>query len=154
MKTTLEIARLMPTMAPGTTLGLSRPIPLTQGRIDDFAEITGDRQWIHVDAERASSGPYAGTIAHGYLILALLPEFTRDVVDFASQGTVINYGLNRVRFLAAAGSGIQCIDRITLMERTDKTAGTLYGLQHELMDAETGDVLCLAQTLTLVRAAA
>ena len=125
---------------------------ITQESIAAFADVTGDHQWIHVDEARASAGPYGITIAHGHLLLSLLPRLTRGVVDFASQGTVINYGLNRVRFLGAARSGAQLDDRITLRDRIEKSVGTLYELEHELTDAATNEVICIAHTLTLVHA--
>ncbi len=84
--------------AVGNHLGHSDWVTVDQGRIDMFAEATGDHQWIHVDPEAAASGPFGTTIAHGYLTLALtnllLPEIVR--VEGISMG--INYGVNRVRF--------------------------------------------------------
>ena len=84
--------------AAGQHLGHSEWVTVDQGRIDLFAEATGDHQWIHVDPEAASAGPFGATIAHGYLTLALtnllLPEIVR--VEGISMG--VNYGVNRVRF--------------------------------------------------------
>ena len=84
--------------AVGKHLGHSEWVSVDQGRIDLFAEATGDHQWIHVDPEAASAGPFGATIAHGYLTLALtnllLPEIVR--VEGISMG--VNYGVNRVRF--------------------------------------------------------
>ena len=84
--------------AVGDHLGHSEWVTVDQGRIDMFAEATGDHQWIHVDPEAAAAGPFGATIAHGYLTLALtnllLPQIVR--VDGISMG--INYGVNRVRF--------------------------------------------------------
>jgi acyl dehydratase len=74
--------------------------PITQDRIEQFAEVTEDRQWIHVDRERAErESPYRTTIAHGFLILSLLSRFTRQAIQIQSGVRMaINYGLNRVRF--------------------------------------------------------
>lgn len=84
--------------AVGRDLGHSEWVSIEQERIDQFAEATGDFQWIHVDPEAAADGPFGATIAHGYLTLAitnqLLPEIMR--VDGASMG--VNYGANKVRF--------------------------------------------------------
>ena len=84
--------------AVGQHLGHSEWVTVDQGRIDLFAEATGDHQWIHVDPEAAAAGPFGATIAHGYLTLALtnllLPEIVR--VEGISMG--VNYGVNRVRF--------------------------------------------------------
>jgi acyl dehydratase len=65
-----------------------------------FAEATGDRQWIHVDEERAASGPFGRTIAHGYLTLSLAPALLWEVLDVAGASLVVNYGLDKVRFPA------------------------------------------------------
>lgn len=74
---------------------------ITQQRINAFAEATGDHQWIHVDIERArEKSPYGGTIAHGYLTLSLIAGFFLDSLDIKHRGRGVNYGLNRVRFVA------------------------------------------------------
>lgn len=84
--------------AVGSHLGYSQWLPITQDRVDLFADATGDHQWIHVDVERAKEGPFGGTIAHGYLTLSLLPMLTAEIyrVDGVSMG--VNYGCNKVRF--------------------------------------------------------
>ncbi len=84
--------------AVGRDLGASEWITIDQGRIDQFAEATGDHQWIHVDPEAAAEGPFGATIAHGYLTLALTNQFLPELmrVDGASMG--VNYGTNKVRF--------------------------------------------------------
>ena len=91
-------------MNPGDTYGPSSWIEVPQERIDAFAEATGDHQWIHVDPERATAGPFGTTIAHGYLTLSLLPAASYEVVP--REGRMgINYGLNRVRFPAPVPVG-------------------------------------------------
>ena len=91
--------------APGQHLGYSDWLQIDQARIDQFAKATGDHQWIHVDPERAASGPFGKTIAHGYLTLSLanlfLPEIMR--VDNVSMG--VNYGCEKVRFPAPVPVG-------------------------------------------------
>jgi acyl dehydratase len=90
----------------GQELGVSDWVVVDQDRIDAFAETTGDRQWIHVDVERAAAeSPYGTTIAHGFLTLSLIPALSKDNyrVDNAKMG--INYGLNKVRFLAPVPAG-------------------------------------------------
>ncbi|OSC31593.1 enoyl-CoA hydratase [Mycobacterium vulneris] len=92
--------------AVGQELGVSDWTGVDQQRIDAFADVTGDHQWIHVDPERASSeSPYGATIAHGFLTLSLIPALSKHNyrVDNAKMG--INYGLNRVRFLAPVPAG-------------------------------------------------
>ena len=83
----------------GDTFGPSSWVEVPQSRIDAFAEATGDRQWIHVDPERAKDGPFGSTIGHGYLTLSLLPAASSEVIP-RQGGMAINYGLNRVRFPA------------------------------------------------------
>jgi acyl dehydratase len=88
----------------GDTFGPSTWVEITQERIDQFAEATGDHQWIHVDPERAKDGPFGTTIAHGYLTLSLIPVASFEVVP--SSGKMgINYGANRVRFPAPVPVG-------------------------------------------------
>jgi acyl dehydratase len=91
-------------MKPGDHFGPSSWIEIPQTTIDAFAEATGDRQWIHVDPERANAGPFGTTIAHGYLTLSLLPVASYEVLPRA-KGMAINYGLNRVRFPAPVPVG-------------------------------------------------
>ena len=100
--------------AAGTTLGSSEWLTITQDRIDLFADATGDRQWIHVDPERAAEGPFGATIAHGYLTLSLLPFLGASVFAFAGDRARVNYGLNRVRFPAPVRSGSRVRGRFTL----------------------------------------
>ena len=90
----------------GQELGVSQWIAVDQDRINAFADTTGDHQWIHVDVDRArSESPYGTTIAHGFLTLSLIPALSKDNyrVDNAKMG--INYGLNKVRFLAPVPAG-------------------------------------------------
>lgn len=89
----------------GEHLGSSSWHRITQDQVDRFAEATGDRQWIHVDRQRARTGPFNGTIAHGYLTLALGPALLDEVIDVVGASRVINYGLNKVRFPAPVTTG-------------------------------------------------
>jgi acyl dehydratase len=82
----------------GAELGSSEWFEVTQDKVNMFADATGDHQWIHVDEERAKSGPFGGTIAHGYLTLSLTPKLMKDIVAFQGSKMGINYGLNKVRF--------------------------------------------------------
>jgi acyl dehydratase len=82
----------------GQPLGTSPWLMIDQRRIDAFAEATGDRQWIHVDADRAAAGPFGATIAHGFLTLSLLPMLSDQAFAIADVRMGINYGLNKLRF--------------------------------------------------------
>jgi acyl dehydratase len=84
----------------GTTLGTSDWITVEQARVDQFAVVTGDDQWIHVDPVRAAAGPFGTTVAHGHLTLSLLPVMVRTAFKVGDVRMTVNYGLNRVRFPA------------------------------------------------------
>jgi acyl dehydratase len=85
----------------GKKLAVSDWLTLSQERINQFAEVTGDRQWIHIDTERARrESPYGTTIAHGYLTLSLLPGLSQSCIMVHGTAMAVNYGLNRVRFMA------------------------------------------------------
>ncbi|MCT9818905.1 MaoC family dehydratase [Microbacterium sp. W1N] len=89
-----------------------------QSRIDAFAAATEDRQWIHLDAERAATGPFGGTIAHGYLTLSLLPHLTDGLLRVQGLAMAVNYGLDKVRFLqpVRAGSRVRAVTEITAVD--------------------------------------
>lgn len=113
----------------GREAGVSEWMPIDQARIDTFAEATGDRQWIHVDPERAArESPYGATIAHGFLTLSLLSHFLRSAIGFRGElGSAvkmgINYGLNRVRFPSAVRAGANVRARFTLQSCEDFQGG-------------------------------
>ena len=102
--------------AVGKSLGASDWLTVEQQRIDCFADATDDHQWIHVDVERASAGPFANTIAHGYLTLSLIAGLRTFEIKNRSRG--INYGSNKVRFTnpVPAGSRVRLRQRITNVE--------------------------------------
>jgi acyl dehydratase len=90
----------------GQEIAIGEWTTISQAQIDQFAEATGDRQWIHVDAERAAKeSPFKATIAHGFLTMSLLSSFLRDAVQFSGLRMAINYGLNKVRFVSPVPSG-------------------------------------------------
>jgi acyl dehydratase len=91
--------------AVGTHLGFSDWMEITQERIDLFAEATGDRQWIHVDPERAKDGPFGSTIAHGYLTLSITNLFLPQLLRVPAAKLGVNYGANKVRFPAPVPVG-------------------------------------------------
>jgi acyl dehydratase len=110
--------------AVGQELGVSQWVSIDQERINAFADATGDHQWIHVDVERArTESPYGATIAHGFLTLSLIPALSKENyrVDNAKMG--INYGLNRVRFLAPvpAGSRIRLRSELVDAKKVNET---------------------------------
>ena len=99
----------------GQEVAVSDWITLTQSQINQFADATGDHQWIHLDAERAAAGPFGATIAHGYLTLSLLPKFFESAIRLVEAGMAINYGLNKVRFMAPVPVGSRLRARMELL---------------------------------------
>ena len=89
----------------GQRIGASDWLAITQDRVDEFAEATGDHQWIHVDPERAKAGPFGGPIAHGYLTLSLVSYFLPRVWQVEGFAMGVNYGLERLRFPAPVPVG-------------------------------------------------
>jgi len=109
----------------GQEVGLSDWFEVTQQRINDFADVTGDHQWIHVDVERAKTdSPFHGTIAHGFLTLSLISRFAGQAVRVKGDFKMgINYGLNRLRFPAPVPSGSRIRAHFTLQSVDDLTGG-------------------------------
>jgi acyl dehydratase len=102
----------------GEDLGASDWILVDQKRIDGFADVTGDHQWVHVDTDRAASSPFGRTIAHGYLTLSLLAELTTRLYRVDDVSFAVNYGLDRVRFISPVleGSRIRATARLVESE--------------------------------------
>jgi acyl dehydratase len=110
----------------GSELGVSDWMQIDQERVNDFAEVTGDHQWIHVDVERAKSeSPYGAPIAHGFLTLSLIPALSKDNFRVQNAKLVINYGLNKVRFLAAVPVGSRIRVRSELVDAVAKDQSTV-----------------------------
>src|SRR5947209_972334 len=109
--------------AEGKHLGYSEWLEITQDRIDKFAEATGDYQWIHVDVERAKDGPFGATIAHGYLTLSLASFFLPQIATYEGFSMAINYGVDKVRFVAPVLVGKRIRAGAELMDVTDVKGG-------------------------------
>ncbi|HEY7692257.1 MAG TPA: MaoC family dehydratase [Gaiellaceae bacterium] len=111
-------------MDAGDTFGPSSWLEVTQERIDQFADATGDHQWIHVDPERAAQGPFGTTIAHGFLTLSLLIEFIEEVRPSSGEFRMgINYGVNKVRFPAPVPVGSRLRAHFEVLEVTEVEGG-------------------------------
>ncbi len=100
----------------GEEIGISSWLEVTQARVDQFAEATGDHQWIHVDAERAASGPFGTTIVHGYLTLSLMVPFMLEIYRVENRKHAVNYGLNKVRFTSPVPVESRLRGRLTLAD--------------------------------------
>ena len=111
--------------AVGQDLGESDWLEIHQERIDQFAEATGDHQWIHVDPERAKDGPFGSTIAHGYLTQSLVNCFLPQIVQVEGISMGINYGADKLRFPAPVPVGSRVRGRAELIEATDTKDGAV-----------------------------
>jgi acyl dehydratase len=132
----------------GSELGVSRWIEMSQERIDSFAECTEDRQWIHVDRERAARGPFGTTIAHGYLTLSLVAGTLAEVVgDRLGSAMVLNYGIDRLRFITPVRSGARVRNRVVLQSVEPKGAGKVLYSMACTMEIEGDDAPALVATV-------
>jgi acyl dehydratase len=137
----------------GRELGVSDWVVVDQARIDAFAQCTGDKQWIHVDVERAKrESPFGGTIAHGYLTLSLLAALAIEIgiiPEDASAG--LNYGLDKVRFMTPVKAGARVRNRVTLLAAQRKGGGrVIVKTMNELqIDGEEKPAL-IAESLAML----
>jgi acyl dehydratase len=123
----------------GSPLGASRWLEVDQERINVFADVTGDHQWIHVDPERAKDGPFGGTVAHGYLTLSLVMPLWSELLDVTGVTTRVNYGLDRVRFPAPVPSGARIRLSGTLADVAEVAGGGLQLVPDLVVEIENGD---------------
>ncbi len=135
----------------GQELVVSDWLVVDQAKIDAFAACTGDRQWIHVDEARAKAGPFGATIAHGFLTLSLLPVLTAGAwAAGLGLDALVNYGTDRVRFLAPVRAGRRVRNRMTLSSVEEKGAGrTLLSFENTVEIEGEGKPALVAQTLTM-----
>jgi acyl dehydratase len=132
----------------GEEIAVSGWLDVTQARIDQFADATGDRQWIHVDAERAATeSPFKSTIAHGFLTLSLLSTLVRDAMQFGPLRMAINYGVNRVRFVSPVPAGARIRAKIAV-QGVEDIAGGYQVTWLATIEREHGDKpACVAEWL-------
>jgi acyl dehydratase len=124
----------------GSEIGLSDWILVDQRAIDTFADVTGDHQFIHVDPEAAARTPFGGTVAHGFLTLSLLSQMAAGVM-LVPEGIrmAVNYGFDRVRFIAPVRSGSRVRGRFTLQSMEEKRAGQWQFVHHVIVEIEGED---------------
>jgi acyl dehydratase len=106
----------------GEQLGVSEWVEVTQETIDRFADLTGDRQWIHIDRERAQR-EIGGTIAHGFLTLSLMSVMAEQIIDVSGYARTVNYGFDKIRFISPVPSGARIRMRETLVSAERKGDG-------------------------------
>lgn len=137
--------------AAGTDLGVSAWMRIDQERIQLFADATGDQQWIHVDVERAKrESPFGEPVAHGFLILALLPQLRNSVFRIEGVKAGINYGLNRVRFIAPVPVDAKIRARVLLKAVEPKQGGRVLVTMELTMELQGSErPACIAETIGL-----
>ena len=134
----------------GEELGSSDWLTIDQERVDRFAEATGDHQWIHVDVERAKTGPFGGTIAHGYLTLSLLPLLGAQVFALETPGAKLNYGVNKVRFPAPVPVGSRIRAHAKVAGVADLPTGKQLTLGWTIEIEDHPKPGCVAETVVLL----
>jgi acyl dehydratase len=136
--------------AVGEHLGYSRWRTVTQHEIDLFADATGDRQWIHVDPERARTGPFGSTVAHGYLTLSLVPQMVWEVYTVEGVGMALNYGSNRVRYPTALPVGSRIRAGVELLSVEPGGGGFQEILRVTVEREGGGKPVCVAETVSVL----
>ena len=132
----------------GQDLGRSEWLTVDQDRIDQFAQATGDHQWIHTDPARAAAGPFGATVAHGYLTLSLLPLLFESgfAIDDVRMG--VNYGLNRVRFAAPVRAGSRLRGHFKLLSFEPLDGGAQLTVQATVELEGSAKPACVAETVS------
>ena len=126
----------------GQELGVCDWVEITQDRVNQFADVTGDHQWIHVDVERAKASPLGGPIAHGFLTLSLIPmlgQVREGVKVSIPHKQVFNYGLNRVRFISPVKVGARIRMRTTLQAVDEVGPGALQITNVQTIEIEDAE---------------
>jgi len=133
----------------GQDVATSDWITITQEQVNQFAEATGDHQWIHVDVEKAKKGPFGGPIAHGFLTLSLLPRFFESTIEVTESSMGVNYGLNKVRFIAPVPVGSRLRARLKLLS-AEPIDNSGYQMAWEITVEREGAAkpVCIAESLS------
>jgi acyl dehydratase len=132
----------------GTQLGPTDWLAIEQDRVNGFADVTGDHQWIHVDVERAKAGPFGGTIAHGYLTMSLVNFFLPDLIEVRGFSHAVNVGADRLRFLSPVkvGSRIRGVGQIVSVE---EVKGAIQSVVRVTVEIEGSDKpACVVDTIS------
>lgn len=133
----------------GEKIAASDWYEVNQQRINEFASATSDRQWIHVDPERAAAGPFGKTIAHGFFTLSLIPMFWDQSLAIAGVGMVINCGVDRVRFTAPVPVGSRLRAHFSLVDAKPSKGGTKYRWDCTIEREGEEKPVCVAEYITL-----
>ena len=138
----------------GTELGTSEWVTVTQDMVNTFSDVTGDHQWIHLDVERATRElPYGGPIVQGLLTLSLVVKFRTEIFEVRGVSRFINYGLNRVRFIAPVPVGTRLRGTLTLLSAKRTEPGVVRLTSSMVVEAEgIKKPACVAETVALAYA--
>ena len=132
----------------GQEVAISDWLTITQERINQFAEATGDFQWIHVDVEKARLSPFKSTIAHGFLTLSLLPHFAQECILMPSVRMGVNYGLNKVRFTNPVPVGSRLRARFTIKAVEEIAGGVQLTMLATMEVAGADKPACVAESVS------
>lgn len=132
----------------GSALGPTEWLVIEQDRVNGFAEVTGDHQWIHVDVERAKDGPFGGTIAHGYLTMSLINYFLPQLIEVRGFAHAVNVGVDRLRFLAPVkvGARIRGVGEIVSVEKIKGAIQSVVRVTVEIEGSEKP--ACVVDTIS------
>jgi acyl dehydratase len=136
--------------AVGEHLGHSDWHTVTQEKVDQFADATGDHQWIHVDTERAKSGPFGGTIAHGYMTLSLIPMLNAQIYRVEGLSMGVNYGTNKVRFPTPVPVGSRVRAGVEVVEVNDIPQGAQAVVRTTIEVEDTDKPACVADSVVVL----
>jgi acyl dehydratase len=136
----------------GQDVAITEWVEITQEQVNQFAQATGDHQWIHVDVERAQKGPFGGPIAHGFLTLSLLPQFFDKTVDVVEKSMGVNYGLNKVRFMAPVPVGSRLRGHLHLHSATPIEGGLQFQWNVTVQREGSDKPVCVAESLVRIYA--
>ena len=131
----------------GANLGTSDWFDIDQARIDNFAAVTGDDQWIHIDPVRAAAGPFKATVAHGHLTLSLVPVMVRSAFKVGDVRMTVNYGLNRVRFPAPVPVGSALRGHFKLMAYETIPGGAQLIVEVTIEREGHSNPVCVAESV-------
>jgi len=133
----------------GEEIAVSDWLEVTQARINQFADATGDHQWIHVDPERAKSGPFGGTIAHGYLTMSLVNLFLPQIMEVRGISMGVNYGAEKLRFPAPVKVGARVRGGGELLKVEEVKGGAVQATVRVTVEIEGGDRPgCVVETIS------
>jgi acyl dehydratase len=136
--------------AAGEEIGTTDWVEIDQDRVNQFADATGDHQWIHVDVERAKDGPFGGTIAHGYLTLSLVPWLGSQVFTLDTPGAKLNYGVNKVRFPNPVRVGSRIRATVKINGVSDVPAGKQLTVGYTVEIEGEDKPACVAESVVLL----